>query len=176
MIIEETAGGRGKVVQVNMTVLGALLAIGAGTMQVAEDIFEDNDVVTIGEEDILITAAGPTCTITRAQNGTAAAAHPAGQEVQKSPGAVLASKTFNGSTYLSMLRASGNAAARFGYAIDGVLKYQEPTSYVELGKPLPCVQHKPANGVTYTIYAWVKASEVAEVGGEAVCWAIIQSY
>lgn len=170
------SGVRGKVVQANMTTLAQKLDQGAGTMYIAADIFADDDIATIGEEDIKITTHGTTCTVVRAQNGTQDVDHGVGQEVQKSPGTVLVSHQFDSQTYLAGIRCGGNAEARFGVAIDGILKYQASSSYADLERFWPCVQHKPGDTVTYTVYVWLKYSVVAAVGGEAVFWAEIQSY
>ena len=46
-------GSRGKVVSQNATRLTAALAQGATTMYIAEDVFSNNDEVTVGEEELV---------------------------------------------------------------------------------------------------------------------------
>ena len=79
--VAQTAS-RGKVVSHNAANLAQVLSQGATTMYLETDCFSDNDVVTVGEEDILITSHGTTCTVTRGQNGTSDTDHETGANVR----------------------------------------------------------------------------------------------
>ena len=71
MKIINSTGSRGKVIGRNASALAEALAQGATSMSLSADAFSDGDTVTIGEEDLLITTAGLTCTgLTRGENST----------------------------------------------------------------------------------------------------------
>ncbi|RKY24692.1 MAG: hypothetical protein DRP79_07415 [Planctomycetota bacterium] len=161
-------GPRGKVIQQNATRLAQALAQGSTTMYIEKDVFSDNDVVTVGEEDILITAHGTTCTVTRAQNGTTDSAHASGANVRLASGAELLSHTFDGSTYLSAIRAGGELEAALGIEIDGTIKYIAATSPYQLELFFPMNRYQPANNTTIRVLAWIWVDE-------AVLWAQMQA-
>jgi hypothetical protein len=166
-IITQTAS-RGKVVSRNASILAQGLAQGAGTMYLDSDCFSDNDVVTVGEEDILITSHGTTCSVTRGQNGTSDTAHESGANVRLAVGAELLSHNFDGSTYLSAIRCGGEVEAAYGIEIGGTVKYIALSSPHQLELLFPMSRYQPANGTTIKVLVWSWKPE-------AVFWAEIQS-
>lgn len=159
---------RGKVVARNAANLSQALSQGATTMYLDADCFSDNDVVTVGEEDILITSHGTTCTVSRGQNGTSDNDHAAGANVRLASGTELLSHSFDGSTYLGALRCGGEAEAAFGIEIDGAVKYVALSSPHQLELFFPMARYQPAGSTTIKILVWSWQSE-------AVFWAEMQN-
>ncbi len=161
-------GARGKVVSHNAANLAQALSLGAATMYLDTDCFSDNDVVTVGEEDILITSHGTTCTVTRGQNGTSDTDHETGANVRLAAGTELLSHSFDGSTYLSAIRCGGESEAAFGIKIDGTIKYIALSSPHQLELMFPMARYQPGNGTTIKVLVWSWQNE-------AVFWAEMQS-
>ena len=159
---------RGKVVSQNATRLTAALAQGATTMYIADDIFSNNDVVTVGEEDIKITSAGTTCTVIRAQNGTTDTDHADGSNVRLASGTELLSHSFDGSTYLSAIRCGGEVEAMFAIEIGGTIKYIATSTPYQLEVFFPMSRYQPADSTTIKVLVWSWVEE-------AVFWAEMQS-
>ena len=159
---------RGKVVSQNATNLSQALSQGATTMYLEADCFSDNDIVNVGEEDILITSHGTTCTVTRGQNGTSDTDHASGANVRLSTGMELLSHNFDGSTYLSAIRCGGEVEAAFGLEIGGTIKYIALSSPQQLELLFPMTRYQPGNGTTIKVLVWTWQSE-------AVFWAEMQS-
>ncbi|HUU29389.1 MAG TPA: hypothetical protein VM123_16420 [archaeon] len=168
MQLAAQTGPRGKVVSQNSATLTQALAQGATTMHIAEDIFADNDLVTIGEEDILITSHGTPSTVVRGQNNTQDTNHANGQNVRLSAGTTLLSHSFDGSTYLSAVRCGGEIEALFGLEIDSTIKYIAISTPYQLEVLFPMARYKPANNTVIKVLVWTWAAE-------AVFWAQYQS-
>jgi len=161
-------GSRGKVVSQNATRLTTALAQGATTMYIADDIYSNDDVVTVGEEDIKITSAGTTCTVVRAQNGTSDTDHADGSNVRLAAGVELLSHTFGGSTYLSAIRCGGEVEAMFAIEIGGTIKYIAASTPYQLEVFFPMSKYQPADTTTIKVLVWSWVEE-------AVFWAEMQS-
>ena len=165
--IAQTAS-RGKVVSQDATNLSQALAQGATTMYLDVDCFSDSDIVTVGEEDILITSHGTTCTVTRGQNGTSDTDHADGANVRLAAATELLSHNFDGSTYLSAIRCGGETEAAFGIEIGGTIKYIALSSPHQLELLFPMARYQPGNGTTIKVLVWSWQPE-------AVFWAEMQS-
>lgn len=166
-IITDT-GPRGIVLRANSTTLGLDLAQGAAQMQLVRDVFSDGDTVTVGMEDIRVDSHGTLCQVTRARSGTSAGEHSAGQNVRLAGGAGLLDHTFDGSEYLSAIRAGAEVEALFGLEIDGVLRYLAPTTPYQLEVFFPLARYQPFQGTRLRVLSWNWAEE-------AVFWAQLQA-
>jgi len=168
MLYAAKTGPRGVQVQYNMTALAVNLAQGATEMQISADIFANSTVVTIGEEDVTVTARGTTATITRGTNSTSDVYHASGQLVRKVGGEEILSHTFDGSTYLSAIRCGAPCEAFFAIEIDGVIIYAAQQTPYQLELFFPMARYQPANNTVIKVLAWVPTSRAA-------CRAIFQS-
>ena len=163
-----STGPRGLVVAQNATTLAQQLDQASTTMYLAADVFDDSDLVTLGTEDVLITSAGTTCSVTRGQNGTQDVTHVQGANVRSAVGVELASHTFDGATYLSALRCGGEVEAMYAVEINGALKYVALTTPYQLEVFFPLARYQPADQCNIKIYVWSWVPE-------AVFWAQMQS-
>jgi hypothetical protein len=161
-------GPRGRVVRANATTLAQALAQGSSAMQVAADVFQDGEVVTVGEEDLRVETHGVVCTVSRGVNGTADEDHAAGQNVRRAAGAELLSRVFDGAAYLSAIRCGGEVEALFGIETDGGIKYIAPSTPYQLEVLFPMARYQPAEGFQIRVLVWTWA-------GEAVFWAEMQA-
>ncbi|MEA2064397.1 MAG: hypothetical protein U9P14_11905 [Gemmatimonadota bacterium] len=161
-------GTRGKVIGQNASALSQAMDAQATVMQ-CEDIFSNNDVVTIGEEDVTVTAHGTNNTVTRGTNSTTPAAHSEGMYARAASGAELLSYTFSGSEAFSAIRCGAEAEAWFGIEVAGTLKYTAASSPHQLEVFFPMARYQPANGTSVRVLVWLAAAS------EAVCWAEFQA-
>lgn len=155
MKIIKSTGSRGILLRRNAATLADSLAQGATSMTLTEVAFSDGDVVTIGEEDILITAAGLACTgLARGEISTVDSDHAAGQNVILAGGSEILNHSFDGSTRLGAIRCGADCEASFAVEIDGAIEYTAFSTPYALEVFFPCVPWVPVNGSTLRILAW----------------------
>lgn len=140
------------------------MALTTGTM------FANNDIVTVQDEDVKITAGGggTSATIERAQNGTTRSSHISEALVYAEHGDTLITKTFTaGTEYYNAIRFGGEIEAIFGIYKDGVRIYTVYTTPYKLEELIPFYRYQPEADTVWTIEVWTTAAE-------AMFWAVYQ--
>ena len=168
MRILSDTGPRGRVVRANSTTLALALSQAGAQMEPVLDVFADGDILTVGEEDLRVDSHGQPCQVTRGMNGTQDTSHPAGQNVRLASGATILEHTFDGTEYLSALRAGGEVEALFGLQVNGQIHYAAATTPYQLEVFFPLARYQPAGGDILRIVVWSWAAE-------AVFWGEMQS-
>ena len=144
-----------KVIGANMTLLAEALDDSETSIDIDDDIFEDGDVIRIGQEQILIGTHGTTCTgCTRGYSTSDAAAHGDNQEVRLAAATSLLSHAFTTETLRGMW-ISGNVDFRAGFFIDDVLKYTKPFNFPVLEGFWPMPDTVPGS-YTFKLGIWVR--------------------
>lgn len=144
-----------KVIGANATLLNGAINNSVTTIVIDDNVFEDGDVIRIGQEQILVGTAGTTCTgCTRGYNSTDAAAHGDNQEVVLAAATSLLSYAFTTET-LRGIRFNGNIDFSIGFFVDDVLKYVENYNFPVLGDLWPFPDTVPGSH-TLKLGIWVR--------------------
>jgi hypothetical protein len=162
--------GRGVKVLCNEDTLADTLSAGGGTMTLTTGtMFANTNVVTVQDEDVLITAGGGTAsaTVTRAQNDTLDSTHISGALVRAANGDTLLTHTFDGVEYFNAVRFGGEIEAVFGVYENDVLIYTVYTTPFKIEELIPFYRYQPAAGTVWKIEVWTTASE-------SMFWAVFQ--
>jgi len=173
-IILATTGEDGKLVTQNAENLSGAINSSQVSITFNSDLFDNGDVVVLDQEHILIggdAGGGVYTACTRGYESTTKASHINGTVGFKKGGTEVLSHTFDGSTFLRLIRvASHEKDCTFAIKVDGVIKYRVTcSSYGVLEKVFPIMKTPAANTVIKVI-AWsapVSAGGLAQANVDA---------
>lgn len=163
MNIIASTGEDGILVAANADNLSGGIDASQTTLVVNSDTFDAGDVVIIDQERILIGTDAGSGTYTgnaRGYESTTGAVHVTSSNVRKKGGTTVLTKTFDGSTQLSLIRANAlERDAVFGIEVDGTMKYLVSLGpYEGLEKSFGSVPWKPASGTVIKVIVWTFAA------------------
>ena len=163
MNIIASTGEDGTLVTANMSNLSGGVTAGQTTITVNDDVFGEDDVVIIDQERILLgtdNGDGSYSGCTRGYESTTAAAHDSSSNVRLKDGSTVLTKTFDGSTQLSLVRAIAmERDSMFALEVDGTVKYTTALGpYEGLEKVFGSVPWQPNSGTVIKVLCWTLSS------------------